>query len=254
MRVAARDSFSPGAAPCPLAPALWHFSHETVACWPAKNAGNRGWLNVWTLKNEAVWHLSHALPSWPLWGSAWQAAQSVFNPRKSMPWSVPAPFALPLGFVPCEVTGSAPDGLWQAAQASGACFPRRGNFVFAAWSKGTPFHPVSLWQEAQSCLNSPRWTSWWQAAQGAGFKRTCVAGLTWHFAQGTERCLPTSGVPVFAWSNFSTFQPGTMATWHDRQSDPIDSLWGFLWQSVQSWNLRPFQSFPTWHFSHRTFR
>ena len=94
--------------------------------------------------------------------------------------------------------------------------------------------------------------SWWQAAQGEGLRRTSVEGLTWHLAHATAACLPTRGVPDLVWSNLSTFHPGTMAAWHALQSVPIDSLWGFLWQSVQSWNFRPFQTLPAWHFSHRT--
>ena len=214
-------------------------------------------MKVWTLNDEAVWHFSQALPRRLLCGSAWQAAHSGLSPRKSTPLAVPFPLALPFpfppaGFVSCDAAARDWDGLWHAAQARGACFPSSENFVFAAWSKGAPFQPVSLWHEAQSCLNSPRCGSWWQVAQGAGFRRTWVEGLTWHFAQGTARCFPRRGVPVLAWSNLSTFHAGTTGTWHALQSVPIDSLCGFLWQSVQSWNLRPFQIFPTWHFSQRT--
>ena len=187
-------------------------------------------------------------------GSAWQAAHSVFSPRKSTAFGAAFPLALPVpfGFEGAEATSAF--GLWQAAQASGPCFPSRGNFVFTLWSNGAPFQPVSLWQAEQSWGKSPLWASLWQAEQGAGFSFTFAAGWTWHLRHGTSACLPTSGEPLRAWSNRSTFHPGAIAAWQALQSVPIDSLWGFRWQSVHTWNLRPFQVLPTWHFSQRTVR
>ena len=115
----------------------------------------------------------------------WQAAHSVFSPLKTTTFGrEPFAFAAPLPppFFPFAPAAAAPGGTWHAAHFAVACLPVRANVVFAAWSKGTPRKDFSLWQLAQSCLNSPRCGSWWHVAQVPAFSLTFVAGSLWQAA------------------------------------------------------------------------
>ena len=139
----------------------------------------RGCVKATTRNDSGVWQVSQALPSSALCTSAWQDAQAVDCPRKSITRAAPAP--VPEAF------------LWHFAHASLACAPVRANRVPVAWSKVPRPNPVSLWQLLQSCLNAPRCGSWWHVAQRSNLSATCDRRFRVALRTGHLRVLALQG-------------------------------------------------------------
>ncbi len=229
----------------------WHLSQGRLSWAPEKKSGKRGCLNSFGRKLSVPWHVAHAVPRSPLWGSSWHAAQSVLSPRKSTTfgdlWPAPEAPAAPTPFAPGP---PAPGGTWHAAHFAVACLPVSGKRVFAAWSNGAPRNAFSSWQTEQSCLNWPRWGSWWQVAQLPACSFTIVAGSLWHAAQAISAWRPRSGKAVLAWSTFFVLK--VAVSWHEEQSAPNAFLCGSWWQSAQLAYFTPRKTPFWWHFAQAT--